>query len=85
MCLLRRTKAYPLGLPEHQDNPELKLANKIVNNMVNAIKIIGKEMKCVSVENPRGSTLWHHPDLLALMDQVGIDGKTMLRITKIDV
>lgn len=41
--------------------------------MVKAIKIIGKERKLISVENPRGSTLWHHPDLLALMEEVGVD------------
>ena len=59
-----RTKQYPLGLPGMEDEPQLVLANKIVKNMTAVIKELGKRRRMVSIENPRGSTLWSHPDIL---------------------
>ena len=51
-----------------EEEPQLVLANKIVDNMVAVIKEVGKCRRMVSIENPRGSTLWSYPAIMELTD-----------------
>ncbi|CAK9104678.1 Uncharacterized protein SCF082_LOCUS48825, partial [Durusdinium trenchii] len=69
-----RTKQYPLGLPEHQDDPQLRLANKIIENMSKMAKRLADNYVIVSIENPRSSVLWHHPKIVALQAQARAHG-----------
>lgn len=68
----QRTKQYPLGLPEHQDDPQLRLANKIIENMSKMAKRLADNYVIVSIENPRSSVLWHHPKIVALQAQARV-------------
>ena len=51
-----------------EDEPQLVLANKIVDNMAKVIKELAKHRRMVSIENPRGSTLWSHPSIQEFTD-----------------
>lgn len=60
-----------MGVPGMELEPVLKVANAIIVNMRKMVKVLSDNHVLVTIENPRGSVLWHCPPIVKLLQDHG--------------